>query len=201
MGQLAMMHVHGAEFGTTVQRGDGLARVEQAIGIERMLDSMKLQQFTVIELHAHLVDFFHANAVFAGDGAADFNADFQDPAAQLLGSLEFALDIGIIEDQRMQVAVAGMENIDDRQLVFFRQLIDVRQNGRYLVAWNGAIHAVVVGRQAAHCRESRLAAGPEFRALLFVCGNADFTSAGAAQNLLRSFKLVGNLGAGAIDFT
>jgi hypothetical protein len=34
--------------------------------------------------------------------------------AELLGALQLARDVGIVEDQRVQVAVAGVEDVGDR---------------------------------------------------------------------------------------
>ena len=108
------MHMHRAEFGAAVQRRHGLAGIEQAGRIERGLDGMELGQFRAAELHAHLVDLLDADAVLAGDGAADFHAQLQDAAAEFLGALQFAWLVGVEQDQRMQVAVAGMEHVGDR---------------------------------------------------------------------------------------
>ena len=82
-----------------------------------MLDGMELLQFPVIELHTHLVDLFHADTVFTGDGASRLNTELENPATQFLGSFELALDVGIIKYQWMQVTIAGMKNINDGQTV------------------------------------------------------------------------------------
>jgi len=60
--------------------------------------------------------------VLAGDRAADLHAKLEDAAAELLGAMQFARLVRIEQDQRMQVAVAGVEHIRDRQFIFRRQL-------------------------------------------------------------------------------
>ena len=69
------------------ERGDRLAWIEQALRIEGALDGMENLQFGGAELHAHLVDLFHAHAVLAGDGAADLDAFFQHFGGEFLGAL------------------------------------------------------------------------------------------------------------------
>ena len=59
--------------------------------------------------------------MLAGQHAADLDAELQDLGAELLGAVEFARLVGIVEDQRMQIAVAGMKDVGDAQAVFLRQ--------------------------------------------------------------------------------
>ena len=42
MAELAVMDVHGAEFSAAMQRGNGLAGIEQTVRIERGFDGMEL---------------------------------------------------------------------------------------------------------------------------------------------------------------
>ena len=79
------MHVYAAEFGAAVQTRYRLAWVEQSVWIEGGFDGVELFELGAFELHTHLVDFLHAHAVFAGDGAADRDAQFQNARAEFLG--------------------------------------------------------------------------------------------------------------------
>src|SRR5690606_5994954 len=72
--QLPRVHVHGAEFGASLQCWNIFPRVQQACRVKRGLDGMKQVQLIAIELRAHLVDFFAPHAVLAGDGAAHLHA-------------------------------------------------------------------------------------------------------------------------------
>ena len=72
------MHMHRAEFGAAMQCRDGLAGIEQTVRIECGFDGVELGQLRSAELDAHRVDLFDADAVFAGDGAADFNTQQKD---------------------------------------------------------------------------------------------------------------------------
>ena len=75
-----------AELSTAMQCRHGLARVEQGERIKRVFDPVELLQLGAAELHAHLIYFLHADTVFAGDGAAHLNAQFQYASAEFLGT-------------------------------------------------------------------------------------------------------------------
>jgi hypothetical protein len=53
--------------------------------------------------------------VLAGQHAADLDAELEDVGAERLGALQLARLVGVVEDQRMQVAVAGVEHVGDAQ--------------------------------------------------------------------------------------
>lgn len=105
------MDMHGTEFGAAMQGRDGLAGIEQPGWIECGLDGMELIQFDAIELDAHLVDLLHADAVLSGDGAANLHAQLQDAATEFLGAFQLARFVAIEQDQRMQIAVAGVKHV------------------------------------------------------------------------------------------
>src|SRR3989344_1231005 len=52
--QLAAVHVHAPELGAARRFGHGLARIEQALGIECGFQCVELDEFFLGELHAHL---------------------------------------------------------------------------------------------------------------------------------------------------
>ena len=144
-----------------------LAGIEQALGVEGAFQPLLLVEIDLGEHHRHQVALLDADAVLAGQHAADLDAELEDLGAELLGAVEFAGLVGVVEDERMQIAVAGMEHVGDAQAVFLRQLRDAREHQRQLGARDGAVHAVVVRRDAADRRERRLAPGPEQQPLLF----------------------------------
>ncbi|MNY49296.1 hypothetical protein D3C86_1847050 [compost metagenome] len=49
--------------------------------------------------------------MFAGDAASDFHAQFEDLAAEGFGPFQFAGLVGVEQNQRVHVAVAGMEHV------------------------------------------------------------------------------------------
>ena len=114
----------------------------------------------------HQIALFDADAMLAGEHAADLDAEPQDIGAEGLRLVQLARPVGIVEDQRMEIAVAGVEHIGDPQPVARGELAHAGQHPRQLLAGNGAVHAVVIRRDAADRREGRLAAGPEEQPLL-----------------------------------
>ena len=63
---------------------------------------------------AHQVALLDADPVLAGQDAADLDAEPQDVGAKRLGALDLAGLVGVVQDQRVQIAVAGMKHIGDR---------------------------------------------------------------------------------------
>jgi hypothetical protein len=90
--------------------------------------------------------------------------------------------VGVEQDQRMQVAVAGVEDVGHRKAELGAHLADALQHMRQGAARDGAVHAVVVGGEAAHSREGGLASGPEFEALFLALGGANLDRAGGFEH-------------------
>ena len=126
--QLAAMDVQAAELGAAVQLREHLAGIEQPVGIEGAFEALLLARSISSNIVAHQVALLDADAVLAGQHAADLDAEPQDVGAECLGPLELARLVGVVEDQRMQIAVAGMEDIGDAQPVLLRQLAHPRQH-------------------------------------------------------------------------
>src|SRR5690606_5007213 len=59
------------------------------------------------------------------------------------------------------VSIARMKYIGDSQTVLLRPFGNALEDFRQAAARNGAIHAIVVRSDSAHCREGRLAPSPE----------------------------------------
>ena len=115
MRQLAAFDMHAAELGATMQRGNVLQRIQQAARIECALDAAEAFQFVCGKLLAHLVYFFDADAMLAGDGTADFDALLQHFGSEGFGAMQLVRIVGIEQNQRMQVAVAGMKHVGTAQ--------------------------------------------------------------------------------------
>ena len=120
------MHVHAAELGAAVQRREHLAGIEQALVVEGAFEPLLLVEIDLGEHRRHQVALLDADAVLAGEHAADLDAEPQDVGAERLGALELARLVGVVEDERMQIAVAGMEDVGDAQAVLLRQLAHAR---------------------------------------------------------------------------
>ena len=138
--------------------------------------------------------------MLAGDGAADFDAQGQDVGAECLGTVKFARLIGIEQNQGMQIAVAGVEHVGAAQAVLHFHRLDADQDLGQLLARDGAVHAVVVGRDAARRREGVLAAGPELHALRFRLRHLDGAGAGRLQHLRHALDFLVHFELGAVRF-
>ena len=62
--------------------------------------------------------------MLAGDRSAERDAQPEDLGGQRLGAIVRAGLASVEEDQRMQVAVAGVEDVGDADAVLRRQLLD-----------------------------------------------------------------------------
>ena len=107
--------------------------------------------------------------------------------------------VGIVKDHRMQVSIAGMKHIGDAQVVLYRQLPDSRQRLRQFAARDGAVHAVIIGRDAADRRKRRLTAGPEQQPLLFGIRGAAGHRTALPRDLLDAIEQMVDFGARAIQ--
>src|SRR3954470_13649467 len=142
-GERAAMHVHAAELGTAAQLRKNLARVEQVLRIECAFDPHLLVEIDLAEHLRHQIALFDADAMLAGEHPADRHAEPQDIGAEGLRLVQLSRPVGIVEDQRMEIAVAGVEHIGDPQPVARGELAHAGQHPRQLLAGNGAVHAVV----------------------------------------------------------
>ena len=81
----------------------------------------------------------------------------------------------------MHVAIAGVEHVGHPQPVFPGQLGDAPEYPRQFTAGYGAVHAVVVRRNAPHRGKGVLAPSPETHAFGLVAGQAYLAGTGLAQ--------------------
>ena len=108
---------------------------------------------------ARLVD---ADAVLAGERAAGVDADVEDrrraAARRARPRPRHRL---VVEHERVQVAVAGVEDARDPQAVLVAERVDPPQHLGQPRARDDAVLDVVARRDPAHRRERRLAAAPD----------------------------------------
>src|SRR6266699_4440461 len=193
------VHVHAPELGAAVQRRKHLARVEQTLVVEGAFEPLLLLEVSLGEHGRHQVALFHAHPVLAGEHAADLDAKLEDVRAELFRTLELARLVGVVENERVEIAVAGMEDVGDGEPIGFGQLAHALEHLRQPRARDGAGHAGIVGRDAADRRERRLAPGPEQEPLLL--GGRDSAGRGAARSCdrLDTGDEVIDLGARPVD--
>ena len=91
--------------------GNTLPGLEMFCGVEGAAHQLHGVQVLVGEHARHVLRLVHADAVLAGDRAAVLDAEVEDGAADALGRLAGTLDLVVEEHQRVQVAVAGVEDV------------------------------------------------------------------------------------------
>ncbi len=108
-----------AQLGAAPELGEDLAGVQQMVRIERTLQAHLLVEVDLGELHAHQVALLDADAMLAGQHATHPHAEAQDVGAEFLGAVQLVGVVGIEQDQRMEIAVAGMEDVATRRRCIF----------------------------------------------------------------------------------
>src|SRR4051812_45749999 len=102
--------MHAPELGAAMQRGEDFAGIEQTAVVESAFEPLLLGEVDLAEHCRHQVALLNADAVLAREHAADLDTESEDLGPELFGLVELARLVGVIEDQRMQIAVAGMED-------------------------------------------------------------------------------------------
>ena len=161
---LAARPRHAARRPALAASGNTLAGFSSHAGSKTSLTRSCASRSAGAYCTVHQVALLDADAVLAGQAAADLDAEPQDVGAERLGLLEVARLVGVVEDQRVHVAVAGMEHVGDPEPVARGQLADPAQHERQLADRDRAVEADVVG-DLAHRPERRLAPLPDQRAL------------------------------------
>src|SRR3546814_14450854 len=114
-------------------------------------------QVVLGEQNRHQVALLDADAVLAGQDAADLDAEAQDVGAEGFGLVQFARPVGVAEDQRVQIAVACMEDVGDAQSVLFGKLRDAFMHLRQPPPRARPAQSVVARRAPANGGATRLA--------------------------------------------
>src|SRR5262249_2543188 len=115
--QPAGMDMETAEFGAAVQLRKHFSRIEQTIRIESTFQALLVREIALVEHRAHKIALFNADAVLAGQYTADFDAEPQDIRAKGLGALDFVGLVGIVKNERVEVAVAGVKDVRQAKTV------------------------------------------------------------------------------------
>ena len=170
------------------RRREHLAGVREPGGVERAAEPCKRLEVALGEHRGHRARLVDAHAVLAGERAAGLDAGGEDRVRQGLRALDLAVRGPVVENERMEVAVPGVEDVPDAEPVLGGERVDAAEDGRQPRARHHAVLDVVVGGDPAHRRERALAAEPEPRALFGVVRGADLEGARRAAervDLLR----------------
>src|SRR6266704_1391350 len=92
-------------------------RIEQLAGIPGLAYLLHDPQIDLIEDQRHLFLLLYANAMFSGNRASNLSTDCQYLVPCLAHPLDFTRNLGIEEDERVQVAIACMKDIAHSQAI------------------------------------------------------------------------------------
>src|SRR4029453_909159 len=101
-----------------------LAAVRQLLWIHRQTQAAHAVDGGRVVHLAEKLPLLESDAVLAGDRSAKPDAEADDFCSEHLGAIVRARFAAIVEDQRMEVAVAGMKDVGDANAVLPRQRLD-----------------------------------------------------------------------------
>ena len=157
------------------RRGGGrqhLARIGDAVGVEGAPQPGEHLEVALREHLRHRARLVDADAVLARERAARIEAGGEDCLGELARPLALSRS-SVVQHQRMQVAVARVEDVADAEAVLPLELRDPPQHPGQLRPRHDAVLDVVVGRDPPHRGERGLAALPEQPSLGLVARDAE----------------------------
>jgi hypothetical protein len=119
-----------ARLAATFAEGEYFAGIERAFRIERVVNAAHEYEIGVIEEERHEFAFFHTDAVFAGEAAADFDAVADDFGRGLHGALELLVVADIVENDGMEVAIASVKDVADVEAELSADFLDATESLR-----------------------------------------------------------------------
>src|SRR3954452_3623523 len=123
------------------RRRHDLPGVRPPVGVEGAAQHLERREIGLREHPRHVALLVDADAVLAGDRPAGLEAGHHDLARELLGARGLALAIA---DERVQVAVAGVEDVAHLEPVLARQRIDALEHlGQPRARDHAVLHVVV----------------------------------------------------------
>ncbi len=164
-----------ARFAAAFAERENFSGIERAFWIECVVDAAHEFEIGVGKEKRHELAFFHTDAVFTGEAAADFNAVTDDFGGCFQRALELFVVAEIIENDGMEIAVAGVEYVADVEAELGTDFLDAAESLREFRTGNYAIEHVDAGGDATEGAERVLAAFPEKIALFVVASDANFT--------------------------
>src|SRR4029077_2735127 len=189
-----------ADFAAAFAQWEDLAGVEGGIGSKGVVNAAHEVEISVGEEERHELGFFHANAVFAGERAADFDAVADDFGGGFEGAFELSSVTGIEKDDWVEIAVASVENIADLKAVLIADFADTAKGLGKFRTGDYAVENVIARSQTTKRAERVFAAFPEEIAFGGIAGEADFAGVMRVANFDDGERLRGDGFGEAFDF-
>src|SRR5580692_1435144 len=195
-----MRDVFARFFAAEAGRGKNFGGIAKLERVEGATHSLHGGEVGFGEHFGHGVFLVLAYAVFAGDGAAGGDAEVEDLGRKGFGGVLLARDARVEEDERVEIAVAGMEDVGDADACGGAEAPDFAHNlGKSGAGYDPVLHNVV-GRDAAHGGEGGFAAFPDEGALGVGLGYTDFGGGVGAADIVDVGHEGGDFCHGAVEF-
>ncbi len=165
------------------------APVGQFQGINLAADFIHHRQIGLVEHVAHVLQLFHAHAMFAGNRTAQVDAHVQDLAGQRFGPFQRTGLAAVVENQRVQVAIPGVEDIGDAQVILFAQRFNFGERVPQPAARHHPILDNVVRAQPPDRGKGTLAPLPDPGPVRVIFGNPHFVRIRRLDHLEQMGKL------------
>src|SRR5690348_10363852 len=127
-----MLSIGTRDLAAKPRRRQDLARIAQPLPIECVAELLHHVQVVIAEHAGHVLLLVDADAVLAGDRTAGVYTVAEDLARRVLRELRLSGNLLVVTNQRMEIAVAGVKHVTDRETTANRQLADALQHLRQL---------------------------------------------------------------------
>src|SRR5262249_54599345 len=156
-----MLSVRPWHFTAQARGGEDLARIADARWIERATQKLHGIEVGLREHLGHVCLLVHAHSMLAGDGAPGLDAVLQNLSRHGFGVRGLTGNGFVVADQRMQVAVAGVEHVANPQARAGLESSDATEDLRKLGSRHHAVLYVIAWRHAPHGCEGGLTPLPD----------------------------------------
>src|SRR5712692_9939541 len=142
-------------------RREDLPGVHEPIGVKDPLHLPHRLQVVVAEHQRHKVPLLEADSMFPGEAAAHLDAGLDDLRAHLFCSAQIPFVCGVVEDERVKVPVAGVEDVGHAKAVFLGKLSDEFHDRGKLCPRDHRVLHVIIGADLPHGGEGGFPSLPE----------------------------------------
>src|SRR2546426_6262949 len=147
--------------------------IEATLWIERATDSVHRLQVGLVEHLRHERSLVGAHAILSRDRSAETQTDAKNLASDVLGKLLLSRHFGVVENERMEIAIARVKDVCDAKSGLPRECLDVAEDFGDLRARDDPVLHDIVRADAADGGKRTPATLPEQRSLVFVLRPAD----------------------------
>ncbi len=137
----------------------------------------------------HQVAFLQADAVLSGESPSGGDRDLHDLCSRSLDLRGDRFVVGVEGELGMQIAVAGVDRVQDEEIAPLRDVVDLLQHLDELGARDDGVVQVVVGSDLGDGAERRLARFPQELAFRFVGGEPQVLRSVGEGNALDYLRL------------